>query len=183
MGICAGIDYSVTSPGLCVHDGDLWTPSSCRFHGLESRKTFPEREGVIELVRYPEWETDSERYGRLAQWALDRIPVGATVGLENFAMHAVGRMTSIAENVGVLKFRFYEAGHSDPVMISPTSVKKFATGNGRASKDDMVAAFEKETGLDAELAGKAREDIADAYFICKYALGATQSILTAREAK
>ena len=168
MAICVGIDFSITSPGLCVHEGDDWNPECCTFHGLEGRKTFPEREGVIELVRYPEWKTDSERYGNLAQWALERIPPGSVIGLENFAMHAVGRMTAIAENVGVLKYRLFDEHHSEPVLVSPTRIKKCATGNGRSSKEDMLAAFEKETGLDPELAAKAREDIADAYFICKY---------------
>lgn len=127
-----------------------------------------EQEGVIELSRYPEWNTDSERYGNLASWALDRFPIGSSIGLENFAMHAIGRMTAIAENVGVLKYLLYRRGHSVPTMISPTACKKFATGNGRASKDDMVESFEHETGLDSESARKAKDDIADAYFLCKY---------------
>ena len=57
-------------------------------------------------------------------------------------------------------------------IVTPTSVKKFATGNGKAKKNDMIDAlpqklkdkfvdkgFKKTTGL---------ADLADAYFIGRY---------------
>jgi Holliday junction resolvasome RuvABC endonuclease subunit len=57
-------------------------------------------------------------------------------------------------------------------IVTPLSVKKFATDNGKAKKEDMIAAlpilvgdmfrergFKKTTGL---------ADLADAYFIAKF---------------
>lgn len=36
----------------------------------------------------------------------------------------------------------------EPILINPTSVKKWATGNGHATKDDMVAYCMKRWGTD-----------------------------------
>jgi len=58
-------------------------------------------------------------------------------------------------------------------LIAPTSLKKFATGNGKASKDDMFNAlpdYERgEIGCYAK--SKGRFDLTDAYFLSTFNRG------------
>ena len=51
-------------------------------------------------------------------------------------------------------------------MINPTTLKLKVTGNGRATKDDMIALWRDATGLD--WTGKI-DDIVDAYCYMSYA--------------
>ena len=55
-------------------------------------------------------------------------------------------------------------------LIPPTVIKKFATGKGNASKEDMLEAWKNEPN-NFELiqeSGNPASDIIDSYFICKY---------------
>jgi Holliday junction resolvasome RuvABC endonuclease subunit len=80
----------------------------------------------------------------------------------------------IAENTGILKYKFFQA--SIPVdVITPSEIKKKATGNGNASKHDMHKAFSRETGynllsimtpLKKEVTNPV-SDIIDSYYVCK----------------
>lgn len=61
------------------------------------------------------------------------------------------------------------------LTVAPTSLKKFATGKGNATKDEMVEAIESH---DSELyqllmntaKAKGRYDVADAYWLAKWAI-------------
>ena len=55
-------------------------------------------------------------------------------------------------------------------QVPPTVIKKFATGKGNASKDDMLEAWKNEDGSFELLqeTGNPASDIIDSYFICKY---------------
>ena len=38
--IIAGIDYSMSSPAICIHQGDEWSFSNCSFYYLTNKKKF-----------------------------------------------------------------------------------------------------------------------------------------------
>ena len=87
---------------------------------------------------------------------------------------AKGRVFHIAENTGILKYKFFQA--SIPVdVITPSEIKKKATGNGNANKNDMHKAFSRETGynllsimtpLKKEVTSPV-SDVVDSYYVCK----------------
>ena len=73
----------------------------------------------------------------------------AYVGFEGYSFGASGQITRIAEACAILKYKLYSMGcNEDLIILAPSTVKKFATGTGRADKHDMVNKFAEETGID-----------------------------------
>ena len=176
----AGIDYSLTSPAVCmaeVVDNDI-KYCNCKFHFLKQNKSHKSLGDVIIAHNYPEYTDDIDRFSKLAHWTIECIRWFdgrvSEVYLENYAYGATGRVFNIAENTGILKKQLREAGFKYTV-IPPTVIKKYATGKGNASKDLMYETFLSETQVDlqSQLSPKSTKisnpvsDIVDSYYICK----------------
>jgi len=178
MSVLIGIDYSMTSPGVTVFSGDMANPmiADFTFHFITSKKRLIGKflKGKIIGHDYPEWKTPEERFDLLSEWAVSVIP-GAVekVILEGYAFGAKGSaLFQIGENTGVLKNKLYHESIKIKT-VAPTSVKKHATGSGRASKDDMYDAFYESTGINlcsvldvTKKDSNPVSDIVDSYFIC-----------------
>lgn len=174
----AGIDYSLCGPCVCVFDGtedDKFNIKRCAFYYLTSVKKQAKVFGTnIYGELFEEYNSESERFGSIADWAVDKVSGCDHIGLEGYAFGASGRaLFQIAENCGLLKYKLYEL--AKPVeVIPPTVVKKFATGKGNASKQEMVDMFHTKTTVDLmqlvtpdkKTVGNPITDIADSYFIC-----------------
>jgi crossover junction endodeoxyribonuclease RuvC len=95
------------------------------------------------------------------------------VFIEDYAYSATGKVFHIAENMAILKNMLVQTGIKY-TMISPTAIKKFATGKGNANKEKMYESFKNETGRDLEKEFELRcdknpiSDIVDSYWLCKY---------------
>ena len=182
----AGIDYSLTSPAICVYkeeDGGYFDFDGCVFHYLfnsERQRQLATRSGLSNLKAepYPEWKTAEERHEKLTAWAYRIVQGCEEVYLEGyaFATAAQAGVRSIAENTGLLKHKMWK--NKVPFKsFPPTVIKKFATGKGNANKDVMYDAFVGElltpTDLKELLTPKATKvknpisDLVDAYFIAK----------------
>lgn len=173
--VVAGVDYSLTSPAICVHSGEEWSYSNCKFYYMvQNEKKITEAENYHCSV-YPEWSEDCERFNNLAEWSLHRISSAgcSRVAIEGYAFGAVGRVFQIAENAGLLKYKLWENG-IEYTVPAPTEIKKFATGKGNANKDLMLEAYKEETGVDIRekldiIKGyNPISDIVDAYYIAKF---------------
>lgn len=177
MKIVAGIDLSLTSPSICIFSGTEFNFNKCHFYFLTSTnklgKFYNER-----LIGTPfeTYNCQEERYHKISGWALKALAMHhvTDVYIEDYAFAATGRVFHIAENGGVLKYRLWLSQYQTQ-SISPTMIKKFATGKGNAKKEDMQVAFIKETNYDVKdvlgLTDKQwnpSSDIIDSYFICKY---------------
>jgi Holliday junction resolvasome RuvABC endonuclease subunit len=85
-------------------------------------------------------------------------------------MGSKGKVFHIAENTAVLKYLLHES--NIPIeIVPPTVLKKFATGSGRAKKEDMHIAFKEQTGIaltDRAKIGNPYSDLVDAYFLARY---------------
>ena len=180
----AGIDYSLTSPAICVWksiDDRLFNFDDCALYYLE----IPKRRGStphgilnIHADPYPEWETEEERHELLSKWTMSII-TGCEVFIEGYAFATSGtsHVRSIAENTGLLKHKMHKAKQPF-TSVPPTVIKKYATGKGNANKEGMYEAFVDElltpTDLKERLTPKATKvknpvsDLVDSYFICKY---------------
>jgi len=152
----AGIDYSLTSPAICVYKDEndgLFDFDKCVVHYLsnnERQQQLATGSGLDNLKAepYPEWNTEEERHG----------------------------VRSIAENTGLLKNKMWRSKITFKTY-PPTVIKKFATGKGNANKEQMYDAFVDEsltpTDLKEQLTPKAKKiinpisDIVDSYFIAK----------------
>ena len=175
--VIAGIDYSLTGPAICVHNG-VWEFNfdNCEFFFLCGTKKYTGKWlHNINGESFTEWNESCERYESIADWAID-ICLGCTeVVLEDYAYGAKGKVFHIAENTGVLKYKLYQMSIPTGV-VSPTHVKKLATGKGNANKQAMHDAFFAETGMnlkglmtpDKKEISSPVTDIVDSYYICKY---------------
>ena len=182
----AGIDYSLTSPAICVYkeeNGGYFDFDRCVLHYLFNNKRqgqLASRCGIdnIRGEAYPEWNCEEERHDNLSSWAYRIIQGCDEVYLEGyaFATAAQAGVRSIAENTGLLKHKMWK--NKVPFKsFPPTVIKKFATGKGNANKDVMYEAFVDElltpTDLKELLTPKATKvrnpvsDLVDAYFIAK----------------
>ena len=182
----AGIDYSLTSPAICVYkdeNGGHFDFDRCVFHYLSN--TEKQRQSAagsgLENVRaepYPEWQSEEERHEKLATWAYNIVQGCDEVFLEGyaFATSAQAGVRSLAENTGLLKHKMWKNKISFKTY-PPTVIKKFATDKGNANKDQMYDAFISELltpdDLKERLTPKAKKvinpisDIVDSYFIAK----------------
>lgn len=174
--IIAGIDYSMSSPAICIHEGKEWNHENCTFFYLGKKVKALVNTDQIKGSEYPEWTQDPERYHKLSTWALDILADYSVdqAFIEAYAFNAVGRVFQIAENTGSLKFQLWEQDIPYETY-PPTMIKKFATNKGNAKKDMMVAAFIEETGIKLwDILGLTEgkhwnpiSDLVDAYYIAK----------------
>ena len=175
----AGIDYSLRCPAICIFAGNSRKPFSfkdCLFFYLTDIKKY--QKTFLKNIRgdsFSSYTDECERYDSISDWACDHLVGCDQVALEGYAYGAKGRVFHIAENTGILKYKIFQRGMPLDV-IEPTKVKKFATGKGNASKQDMYNFFTEEVGIDLhELITPEKNDVSnpvtdiiDAYYICKY---------------
>ena len=174
----AGIDYSLCGPCVCVFDGsieDVFGIHKCSFYFLTNVKKHAKvYEGIIFGEMFDDYNHECERYQTISDWAVDKVLGCDQVSLEGYAYGASGRaIFQIAENCGLLKYKLYQVGKPIEVL-TPTTVKKHATGKGNASKELMGKTFDQDTGMklkntitpDRTTIGNPITDIADSYYIC-----------------
>ena len=162
-----GIDYSITSPAFTIYDGSNF---NTYYLVARDRDLVLGRETSSSLspALYPKYNTDMERYSRLASWVCDELmwQHRPYIAIENYAYSATGSVFNIGENTGILKYMLFQ-NKMNFETVTPQMVKKYATGKGNAKKVYMADAFTKETGLD--LTGiKQWSDIADSYWISRW---------------
>ena len=185
-----GIDYSLSSPGVCVNTSEgEFRYEDCTFYFLTNTKkyntTFKEKiafgTSAVEFVGSPHnlYTSEPQRYNHIAAWVVDIInsyvfwqeqPI---IQIEDYSYGSTGRVFHIAENLGLLKYKLKMECGWDYTLLPPSVIKKFATDKGNANKDLMLDAFEKDTGTNLaqvfDTTSKSPvSDVADAYFICKY---------------
>ena len=168
-----GIDYSLTSPAVCINDeGDLM------FYYLTSKKKYiGQMAKNIIGYEHQEYDTPIKRFSQISDWVFDILKdtfyKQQEVFIEGYSFGSKGQgIFQIAENCGILKYRLQEHKINYNTVV-PSVVKKGATGKGNADKDMMYEAFVKETKInlkqifDTEKVGNPISDIADSYFIQK----------------
>jgi hypothetical protein len=174
--VIAGIDYSLRGPAICVFKGEgNFEFKHCKFYYLTDTKKYAKTFLTnIHGSVFEDYNHDCERYDTISSWGVDVCYGCHEVALEGYAYGAKGRVFHIAENTGILKYKFFQA--SIPVdVISPSEIKKKATGNGNANKTDMHKAFSRETGYNllSIMTPSKKEvtspvsDVVDSYYVCK----------------
>ena len=190
-----GIDYSLSSPGVCVNTSEEeFRYEDCKFYYLTNTKkyegTFKEKmafgTSAVEYIGTPHrpYSSEPERYNNIANWAIDIIKlygdattgmnrITPTIQIEDYSFGSTGRVFHIAENLGLLKYKLKIECGWDYTLLAPSVIKKFATDKGNANKEMMLHAFQEDTGVNLEVLFDTKSkspisDVADAYFICKY---------------
>ena len=165
-----GIDYSLTSPAVCLDNGNLMF-----FYLTNKKKWTGQMSEDIIGYEHKEWTDPIQRFTYISDFVFDIIGslVNPQIFIEGYSFGSKGQgLFQIAENCGILKYRLLQKGYTYNTVV-PSVVKKGATGKGNADKDMMYEAFVKETKLDlkkifdTEKVNNPLSDIADSYFIQK----------------
>lgn len=170
-----GIDYSMTCPAAC-----LWNDTSPRFWFAQQR-TYPalsselDQSKITTIDILPRAEFVAHA---LLSWMSTFTITG--IAIEDYAFSATGRVFHIGEHTGILKYLMWKQ-HLPVISVPPTVIKKYATGKGNADKTRMTAAFLEAYPRASEwiphffprskgiVAKSPLADLADAYWIAKYA--------------
>ena len=170
-----GIDYSMTSPCVCINNGNIFS-----FHYLTDKKKYTgiistnNSNFTIQGYSHIPYLNNIQRFNNIASWVLSLLNPNDTIQLEGYAMGVTkGVVFNIGELTGILKLRLWENGFAVE-SIAPTANKKVATGKGNANKDMMFNAFLLETKMDlltlfnCNKVANPVSDIVDSYYLCNY---------------
>ena len=174
--IGVGIDYSLTSPCVCIARDKTFSNSF--FYYLNDRKTVQGKFHNILGEAHEEYLTDQERYENIASWVLTILAEfkkeEVVILIEDYSFGSKGKVFNLAENCGIMKYMLYKAGYKF-FTVPPTVVKKYATGKGNATKDKMYESFVAETGVELHSIispttklGSPTTDVVDAWYIARY---------------
>jgi len=99
---------------------------------------------IVETDLFYTYRKDPERMIYIAEEIIKKLNIKTDiVCIENFSYNSVGQGIDYQYGVGwVIREHLHKAGFHY-YDVSPKSLKKFATGNGNASKKVMVAPIEK----------------------------------------
>lgn len=142
--VIAGIDYSMTSPAMTIIDSNKeFKFENLNLFYLTNKQTLAKSNGNIHGFLYPEWSCHEERYYKVTNIFMDiltKFNVESAM-IEGYSYgSSKGLAFNIAENGGIFKHYVWLAGIK-MYEIAPQSVKKKATGSGRADKTTMVEKF------------------------------------------
>mgnify|MGYP003344869967 FL=1 len=175
--IYAGIDYSLTSPSICVYNNvDEFSFSACTFYVLNDRKchTLPN----IKIKEHSNYDSSNRRYENISDYFLPILSCCDSIMIEDYSMGSKGKVFHIAENTEVLQFKLYKMNKNYD-KVPPTTLKKWASGKGNATKEIMYKSFISSENIDLiDLLGFSKKnklsspitDIVDSFFLCKYAI-------------
>ena len=171
-----GIDYSLTSPAICITTDFVFEKS--KFYYLTNKKKYiGAMSANITGFEHKEYDTPIRRFSQISDWVYelieDTIHTEQLVFIEGYSFGSKGQaIFQIAENCGILKYRLQQMMINYDTVV-PSVVKKGATGKGNADKDMMYEFFSKETNtdlkkvFDTQKVGNPISDIVDSYYIAK----------------
>lgn len=152
-----GLDQSYTNSGICIVDNSI---------------------NLVEFGTIKTTDKDGDHFDRcsiiakqIVQYAEKHKPTN--IAIEGLAFGMRGDATRDLAGLFFILITSLRNSGFKPLIVPPLTLKKFATGAGRAEKQQMVdslpdgiadrftaAGFKKTTGL---------YDLADAFFLAKYA--------------
>lgn len=164
MSLVLSADLSLNSSGICIIRLDTGTP--VHYEHITS-----DREG-IERLHY-----NYSRYLNVLSTYRDISCIAFEAQNKQMRFsYSAGSLVSLAENVGIWKLAIY---HSIPNFIEPPvvlsipaqDIKTYATGNGKATKEEMIAAVNGThlRSIRRDIPEHSVNDIADAYHLARMA--------------
>ena len=180
--IIMGIDPSINCTGVCIYDD---TQNVHKYYMIVSKCTRKMKEFVsdsISIIEYGKREANKGDYSIkeynkshnifdicniikdiIARYKPDIVQMeGISYGSRTSAaladlagLNFAIRMTVLGQNI---QFN----------ILAPTTIKKFAVGNGAAEKDVMIASWKKLDKNIVNISDIKVDDLADSYFIAHY---------------
>lgn len=177
--ILAGIDYSYTSPAICVFDTTKELAfHTLKFYNMNDKKKLAGFYGIggnVRIDTFPEYKTQEQRFRNICDWASSVLIANGVdeVCIEGYSFGATsGLVFNIAENASLIK-QFMDVRGTPFTTPTPSQVKKNHTGKGNSKKDVMVDKFHEIFSVKMhELLGvkemaKPIDDLVDSYAVLK----------------
>ena len=173
-----GIDFSINSPSITIQSEEItkifWLTSTKKF-----QTSIKEDRYRLMGIEANTDRNDTYRFYENNKALIYFIkgcsePEQTSIALEGYSYGSVNMAFRIAEATGLLKHMLFQRGYSFTV-VPPQTMKKFATGSGRAEKSKIYETFLEKTNLNLEklLNGSRKNspisDIADSFFLSEYA--------------
>lgn len=177
-----GIDYSMSSPALCLVQDD---GPPCFYSVTDKKKII--NNNISQRINFMMLDELFNIYGikntgsiskfhALSCWFSDIVGSNKpdVIFMEDYSMGSRnGRIFHIGENAGILKFKLYGLGYSEQennlILLSPSIIKKEFSGKGNSDKIKMCDAYTDREFIDDMkkggcLYGKSpMSDIVDSY--------------------
>jgi Holliday junction resolvasome RuvABC endonuclease subunit len=174
MRCIAGIDFSLSCPAMCVHIGDDWCPENCHFFYLYGVAKWVRQDKKLVSQKFQPFMSQEERLDWISSWFIGHISnmKCTDIFIENYSYTSHSSSTHVlAEGCGVLKHKLWKE-KLNIHLLPVTSIKKFATGKGNATKEGMCRSFANEglwvdKILPCPLGKSPLADLVDAYYITK----------------
>lgn len=149
-----GIDQSLTCTGLVILNEDL---ELVDYRTIRTDKTQTLEDRCVDIANNVCFFGG---YHEIVGGAIEGLSFGSNTNATR----------DLAKLQIVITLKLREARFPDLHTVAPTTLKKFATGSGRADKEQMFQALPEDV---KEVFGKipktkGRYDLADAYFLAKY---------------
>lgn len=180
--ITIGIDPSINCTGVCVHESDTNSHKYYMIVGKTTKKMKEFKNDNVQIIEYGKYNSQSKDYTiKEVDKTLNVYNICAIVKdiiyqhepdliqMEGISYGSKGS-AALADLAG-LNFALRLSILDTEVefnIIAPTSVKKFAVGNGGVEKDVMVASWKKLDKNISDITDIKVDDLADSYFIAHY---------------
>lgn len=150
MKLFLGIDLSSTSTGVTLLDekGDLIFTYAIQVKDKDINKRYVETKKIL-------------FNGALSEFKKEEL----NIAIESPSFFSKGKTITMAAGWGYVYFSLLE-GNYNVVTYTPSQIKKFATGNGRADKQMMYDSLSDEMKLEIDSSSyKKKDDLVDSYWI------------------
>lgn len=152
MTVRAGLDLSMTSPVICVHDDNTELNfKNCKFYSFGNFSGCNQLVGQhsnINIMKQPSFTHNLERYQKISHWVQSIVKLHniTKVSIEDYSFNSKGKVFNIAEMTGIVKYDLFRS----KIIVNPIdipTIKKTFSDKGNAGKDVMYKAFEESQGI------------------------------------
>lgn len=171
--IFSSIDYSMSSPALCIYNTDVELSfHNCMFYTRTKFKKSYDYNNIIN--HYPNDEKDDiTRFDKISDWIIEKLIANnvSMCAIEGYSYGSKSnRLFEIGENTGILKYKLYK--NEIPFQVfTPGQIKKYFSSKGNSNKDVMLDVLKTKEGIEFPSSKSPYSDIVDSYAIMHQLIG------------
>lgn len=149
--------------------GPLWVGIDQSYSGFGLTR-LEEQSWDQDLLKFPSVGSDASRlkhiYDSLSvQFSLcEQNYSRVSMVMEGYAHNAKFGREKAGELGGVVKLAWYNIFGTDPMIVSPTVLKKYVTGKGNATKQEMIAGVARKW----QVPHIVNDNLADSFALAQY---------------
>lgn len=177
-----GIDPSINCTGVCVYDSEKNLHKYVMIVSKSTKKMKAFQNDYVSIIDYEKRDSHKGEYHIkeyhkseniydichelktiIEQYRPDLIQMEGI----SYGSHGSSALADLAGLNFAIRMMLIECG-IDFNILAPTSIKKFAVGNGGAEKDVIIASWKKLDRNISDITNIKLDDLADSFFIAHY---------------